>query len=945
LGSVDVVADGIAREVPGLRRKAVLAALAVRPGEIVSTDQVVDAVWGDHPPGNTAATLQNHISRLRGLLDNQAAIVARAPGYLLRLGAETTDVQAAQRLIDMAGECADPADRERLLRDAVSLWRGPPLADVAGPAGLIWFDQHVQRLNQLGLHARINLADTRLLLGQHSQLIPELEELAATHPWNEQIHGQLMLALYRAGRQSDALAVFRRLREALGAELGVHPGAQLRELETAILRHDPTLRVQALAMPEPAAAVSTLSKRTSPTVPMQLPATIGSFTGRTQELANLDRCVSASPRTSTSDTAPDTCPARQGAVPIITICGSAGIGKTTLAAHWAHRVEHQFPDGQLYVNLRGFDPNGQAVEPGAAIRGFLDAFGIPGDAIPPGLDAQIALFRGLLAGKRILVVLDNARDVEQVRPLLPVSPGCLAIVTSRNRLTPLVVTEGAHPLTLDVLTADEARGLLIHRLGVKRIDAEPDAVDEIIARCAQLPLALAIVAARAATHPNFTLTAVAAELHEGAYGLDALDGGDAATDVRSVFSGSYQTLSAGAARMFRLLSLHPGPDIGASAAASLAGLPYSESRARLAELTRAHLVTEHAPGRYTFHDLLRGYAAEQSNRHDDPNTRRTAVQRVLDYYLHTASRAQLLISPHWDSIDLAPTQPGAVPEMLNTKDAALDWFTAERQVLLAAVERAAETGFDTHAWQLPWLLSSFLFRQARWPELVAVQRTALRIARCVGNQAGQANALKDLGLAACRSGQLDDADTLLRQALRVHADLGHLTGQAHTHLCLSELASTQNCPADVLTHARKALDLFRAAGNTAGQAMARNGIGYGYALLSDQRQAIAQCTQALTLLQEIGEYQAAADTWDSLGYAYRGLAKYDQSADCYQHAINLYRELGAPYFEGGALVELGNTYEAAGRLHNARAAWQEALDIFDRLAVPDTDEVHAKLHR
>ena len=336
------------------------------------------------------------------------------------------------------------------------------------------------------------------------------------------------------------------------------------------------------------------------------------------------------------------------AIVITVITGTAGVGKTALAVHWAHRISDRYPDGQLYVNLRGFDPTGTAVAPAEAIRGFLDAFGVTPPQIPLSLQAQAALYRSLLAGRRVLILLDNAAEDDQIRPLLPGSPGCLVIVTSRNELRGLIVTEGAHPVDLDLLSTAEARQLLSRRAGESRVLAELPAADDIIALCARLPLALMLVAARAAAHPGFRLAALAAELREAGGSLDAFSGQDQATNVRAVFAWSYLRLSTPARRLFRLLGLHYGPDISTPAVASLAGMAREQIRPALAELARAHLVTERVPGRFAFHDLLRAYATELAGAHDSDDYRRAARRRMLDHYLHSAYRADELLSQFRD---------------------------------------------------------------------------------------------------------------------------------------------------------------------------------------------------------------------------------------------------------------------------------------------------------
>jgi len=596
LGPVDVAVDGVPRPVRGLRRKAVLAVLALHVGEIVSAGRMIDLVWGEDAPPTAVNTLQSHVSYLRRVLGSKEGVRARPPGYALELGDEATDVRVAERLISQGVQAADPADGARQVRAALALWRGRPLVDVAGVA---WLDDQAERLDQLWLRGWRALLGARLGLGEHAQLIPDLEKLINDHPYDEQLHGQLILALYRTGRQADALAVYQRLRRTLNKELGIDPSQALRDLEAAVLRQDHALELVPPAVALTAApAIPAIPAALA--VPAQLPLAVPAVAGRSRELASLDALLPGKRR-------------RAGMVTAV-VSGTAGVGKTALAVHWAHRVAARFPDGQLYVNLRGYGPTEPAQDPAEALHGFLDALGVPVERVPASLPAQIGLFRSLLAGKRVLVLLDNARGVEQVRPLLPGSPGCLAIVTSRSRLTPLVATEGARPLALDLLSAAAARDLLTERLGAARVAAEPAAVDEIVARCARLPLALAVAAARAGTRPDFPLAMLAAELREASAALDVLCGGDPATDVRAVFSWSYRALSTEAARMFRLLGLHPGPDISVSAAASLAGIPPRQARAPLADLVQEHLLTEHLPGRYALHHLLRAYAAEQAHR-------------------------------------------------------------------------------------------------------------------------------------------------------------------------------------------------------------------------------------------------------------------------------------------------------------------------------------------
>ncbi|MGW0579093.1 AfsR/SARP family transcriptional regulator, partial [Streptomyces sp. NPDC002920] len=428
--------------------------------------------------------------------------------------------------------------------------------------------------------------------------------------------------------------------------------------------------------------------------PAQLPADLATFAGRRAELARVVALSAAD--------APG--------MRIAVVSGMGGIGKTTLAVRWAHRIAHRFPDGQLYVNLRGFDPGGTATDPGEALRGFLEGLGVPPQRMPAGTDAQTGLYRSLLARRRVLILLDNARSAEQVRPLLPGSPGCMVVVTSRDRLLGLVTAEAAHPVALDRLPPAEARESLVRRLGAERVSAEPAAVEEIVARCAGLPLALAVVATRAATHPGFPLAAIAADLREARDSLDAFADSDPAGDVRAVLSCSYRALSPPAARLLRLLSLHPGPDVTVPAAAAVADGTPAAARRLLTELTGAHLLTEHAPGRFSCHDLLRTYAMELAAEHDGTAGREAAVRRTLDHYLHTAHTAARLYSPWFMASSLSEAAPGARPESFADDGQALRWYTAERRVLHALAASARERGHDGHVWRLAWALERFMDR-------------------------------------------------------------------------------------------------------------------------------------------------------------------------------------------------------------------------------------------
>jgi tetratricopeptide (TPR) repeat protein len=634
---------------------------------------------------------------------------------------------------------------------------------------------------------------------------------------------------------------------------------------------------------------------------------------------------------------------RGPAVVITAISGTAGIGKTALAVHWAHQVADRFPDGQLYVNLRGFDPTGSVLPPGEAVRGLLDALGVPAERVPAGLDAQAALYRSLLAGRQLLVLLDNARDADQVRPLLPGTPGCLVVVTSRDQLTGLVAAVGAQLVPVDQLSTVEARELLAGRLGRSRVVAEPAAVEEILACCARLPLALAVVAARAAANPAFPLARLAAELQAARGGLDALSGSDPATDVRAVFSWSYRALSAGAARLFRLLGLHPGPDISVPAAASLAGLPLPDARGLLAELAGGHLIVQHAPGRYSFHDLLGAYAAEQARAFDPDGERQAAVRRALDHYLHTAHAAAQILNPYRGTITLSAPEPGVTPGACADHSAALAWYAAERPVLLAAIDQASRAGLDSHTWQLAWSVAIFLERQGHWHEQAASQRAGLAAAQRLGDRAGQVYAHCALARGHLWLGEEGAAVAHLGAALDLLTELGDAADQASVHLDLSLACGRQGRDADALDHARQALDGFQASGDRVGQAGALNSIGWYEAQLGNYRPALASCRQALTLHQETGDKPGEAATWDSLGYVENCLGHGRQALLCYQQAVRLYRSLGDRYEEATTLTYLGDTQRLVDDAEAARRSWRQAVDILDGLGHPDAAGVRTRL--
>jgi len=919
----------------------------------------------DHGPPRDG---RGPVDRRRPPDDSGALLVSAGASYSLRAGPDELDLlafgqlaedaRAARRAGDVPGAC-------ELYERALELWRGAPLAGVdllAGHPALATLAR--QRAEMVIEFARVASA-----AGWHERALSPLQALAAREPLNERAHAQLMIALAGCGQQAEALGLFEDLRARLDAELAMPPGPDLAEAHLRVLRQQipPAAPSGAAAAPndvagqeagtagpddqaaagQGAAAVGAAAlagpreptagrgappvPRQLPAVPRQLPAGVRHFVGRAEEIGKLSALAEEAAHAA-------------GPVVISAIGGTAGVGKTALALHWAHQIAGKFPDGQLYVNLRGFGPSGTPAPPGEAIRGFLDALGVPPESIPAALNSQAALYRSLLAGKRMLIILDNARDDGQVRPLLPGSPGTLVLVTSRHQLSGLVAAEGAHAITLDMLTDADAHDLLARRLGPERVAAEPGPAAELVGLCARLPLALAVIAARAVAHPNFPLAALAAELRAERGRLAALDANDPATNVRAAFSWSYRQLTPEAARMFRLLGLHPGPDISAPAAASLTGRPGQETRDALTELTAAHLLTEPVPDRFTCHDLLRAYAAEQAHILTSHTERRAALHRMLGHYLHSARAADRWLYPARRSpIDVDPPAAGTTPEQFAGHAQALAWFDAEHQVLLAAIGLAAAEGFDACAWQLPWAMETFFNHRDHQHDWAATERIALAAAGRLGDRNGQAYAHRSIATALLDLGDDRGVHAHLRQAMVLRRRLGDRAGQARLLMDFSRLYERQGRLRPSLSHARQALGKYRELGDRQGEAVALNHVGWALGLLGEYGQALVHCQQALVILVTVGDRHNTASTLDSLGYAHRHLGHHGQAAACYRRAVDLFAELGSRYKRAVSLGNAGDAHYAAGDLLAARDAWQESLAIVDELRLPGADQLRAKL--
>jgi tetratricopeptide (TPR) repeat protein len=661
--------------------------------------------------------------------------------------------------------------------------------------------------------------------------------------------------------------------------------------------------------------------------PRQLPVTPQHFIGRTRQLETLTRLV-------------DQAMESTGAT-VIVIEGTAGVGKTTLANQFGHRICDRFPDGQLYVNMRGFDETGRPMTDGEALRGFLDALGVSQEAHSAAVDDQAALYRSVLAGRRVLVILDNASDAGQVRRLLPGAPGCLVLVTSRNQLTGLAA-EGAHVRQLEPFTMEEARDMLSRRLGSRQIQDEPQAAEELIRLCARLPLALSVAAAYAAAHPDFPLATIASEFRSRA--LDLLDTGDAATTTRTVFSQSYHHLGEDAARMFRLLGIHPGPDIGLPAAASLAAVPAANARKALDELARAYLVVEYQPGRFTFHDLLRAYAAEQARMQESPYGLEEAVRRLLDYYLRAMHAGELLVYPARLKVELPRPVPGSLAESFTTYEQALAFCRTERHVIQALVTNAAERGgFDAYCWQIPRAMAPLLARGKLLYDYLASQRIALEAAQNLGDLVGLGHAHYEYAHACALLGDTADSAAHLEQALERFAELGDAAARAMAQNGLSQLLEQQGRYDQALEHEKEVLRLRRNLGDRAEIAHSEQTIGSIYARLGQYDAALRHCRRALDLSRETGRLLLTADTLDVLGRIHLGLGAHDEARACYLQALAIYREIGGDSNEAVILIGLGDAQLRGGDSTAAGDSWQQALTLLEGLPNADDQPVRARL--
>jgi DNA-binding SARP family transcriptional activator/Tfp pilus assembly protein PilF len=923
LGPVALHSAGDEVDLGPAKQRAVLAVLLLAPGRTVGVDTLIDRVWGDRSPRarNAAAP---YVTRLRRILDRVApdgrfgVLRYAAGGYRIDCDADLVDLHRARRLAQAARAAGRAGDDQReadLLGQALDGWQATALAGLTGEwAARIRAALHGERSELLARRA-----EAQLRLGRYDEVVDELRGPVAEDPTAEGLVAPLLIALAGSGRPAEALDHYAAVRAAIADQLGTEPSARLHDLYLGILRNDPTLtRVGRTNGREVAGIGDGGPVRLVPAqLPAQLPADVTAFTGRDNELAALDDVLAPAVRGDDGRT-----------VGISVVSGTAGVGKTALAVRWAHRVAGEFPDGQVYLNLRGYDPD-QPMTVADALTRLLTAVGVPPTDIPVEVDERAARFRSQVAGRRLLILLDNAATVDQVRPLLPGTASCAVVVTSRDSLAGLVAREGAHRLDLDLLPRPDALALL-RRLIDGRVDADPAAAAALADQCARLPLALRVAAELAMARPDIPLADLVSELADQQRRLDLLDaaGGDPRTAVAAVFSWSVRHLPADTAQAFRLLGVHPGPDIDPYAAAALIGTGERSARRALESLARAHLVYRTTAGRYAMHDLLRAYACDLA-RQAGVDEHGAALDRLLDYYVGTTAAAMDRLHPAESHVRPAVAPPATDVPVLADRGSALAWLDAERQTLAIVAAHAAANGRPAHTVALSALL--FRYLTAGYPtDALVIHGRAREAAKLAGDRRGESTALHGLGGLHWQLGRYEEAMDHFQQALALARKVGYRMGEARALGNLGAVEAWLGRYRQATEHCGESLALFRRDGDRIGEARAINNLGLVQQRLGRYREAAARYAEALALFRAVGELHGEANTLTSLGDTEQRLGRTDTAADHYERALALYRRLGDRAGEAWALDGAGTLATRLGQTDQAEERHRHALEIFCR---------------
>ncbi|MBF9131570.1 tetratricopeptide repeat protein [Plantactinospora sp. S1510] len=910
---------------PGQR--TVIGLLALAAGRPMTRAEIIDTLWDDgQSPATATNIVQTHVKNLRRLLEpdrqthTRSVVLPRVgDGYAMAVPAQNLDLLRFREIAAEAAEAqrrGDPAGAVRLWQRALGLWRAAPLVDVPllarHPKVVALLEE---RRAAVGRYGEVMVAN-----GRAADVLPTLEEAAAHSPLDETAQGLLIRAYHAMGRRDRAVSAFREIRRRLIEELGVEPGPELTSAYRAALR-TPDRRMPASA-PTSASAPTRSAGRPQveparPAGPAQLPADVSGFIGRSAETSMLDRLLLRPPEEGRAE---------PSAVPTVVLSGTAGVGKTALALRWGHRTRHRFPDGQLYVNLRGYDID-QPMLPREALAGFVRALGVPGTEVPFDLDECAARYRSQLDGRRMLIVLDNAASVAQVRPLLPGSASCAVVVTSRDTLAGLVARDGADRIGLGLLSTADSVELLWRTLG-ERVARESEAAAALADRCARLPLALRVAAELILTRPTAPLAVLVRELADEQGRLHLLDaGGDPRTGVRAVLSWSYRQLAPAAARAFRMLGLHPGPDIDRYAAAAFFGTETEQARQLLDTLARAHLVQPDPDQRYTFHDLLRAYAAERCAADESVTEADAALDRLFDYELFAAAAAIDMLYPAERHRRPQVGTPSVAPAPIADPQAAREWLDAERATLVATVVRAAERGRSSHAIRMTLTTLRYLESGGYFAEAERMHEHALGAARDTGDRINEAHLLTGLAVMCAQQGRYAPAIERLGRAVLLCREHGDSAGEARALGNLGHVQQRQGRYAEAAVALRDALLLCRRVGDRAGEARAAGNLGHVLLRQGGYREAAVRLRSAAILCQRIGDATGEAYALASLGDLHMRVGRLPRAASRYQRALALFAAVGDRAGEAHALDGLGRVRLRQGDHASALTAIEQALTL------------------